>query len=713
MKVYMPYDLQARDTGKGQFTRRLALQFMKMEVPITNRLSDPHDVALHLIEIKQYSSAKNVVRVDGVYHDQAVKWQERNQRIQHGLHSADGVIYQSHYSQALCDHYVGRPECPKVVILNGADPAFYQALPTAKSPFRYNFITYANWRPHKRLRDTILSFLKADIGDACLWIAGNINNSGLYPIEAAQYLARHDRIKYLGVLDQKALGSYLRMCDAMLHLCSHDACPNGAIEAVCSNTIVITNNVGGTQEIVMPSGGIICNIDPPYDFRLLNLSALPPIDHGEVAAAMKRAIRLRQEGWRAKTDHIDIRNVAAQYKAFLKSVVAKGRNRIRVKTSTVVGHLKPRYLNLTETFIYHYLSQAKRFKPLVMTDIALNLGLFPMACSYLIDQREIGDLRKRLGDRCEAFLEKFLTEMDYPNCFERLIREHKIGILHAHFGQAGYQALALKNRLGIPLITSFYGADASKWIAGGSKKLSPLFREGDLFLVLGEDMKQRLLAQGCPEKKIRIQHLGVDLRQIPFHRRQWPETGKRIRLLYCGRLVEKKGILYAIEAFAHLAEEWKMLELHIIGEGPLQPVAERAVRHLNLGDRIAFRGGMSNEKVLSEMAKAHLFLLPTITAENGDMEGTPTVLLEAQASGMPVVSTTHADIPEVVQNGKTGFLAPERDSRALANHLHGLLESPQTWPDMGRAGRRHVDHNYNIRRQVPKLEKVYAEWMDS
>lgn len=375
-----------------------------------------------------------------------------------------------------------------------------------------------------------------------------------------------------------------------------------------------------------------------------------------------------------------------------------------------VGHLKIHYLELTETFIYAYLVNARRFDPLVLTDVARNLSLFPIPCSYLITQGEIEGLRRSMGARSGPFLRIFLGTLDYPNCFERFIREHGIGLLHAHFGGAGCRAVRLKRRVGVPLVTTFYGVDASRLLNAPEQReaLRRLFREGDLFLALGKDMVGRLRAAGCPEEKLRIQRLGVDVEQIAFRPRRWPD-GRRVVLLYCGRLVEKKGILYALEAFARLADRWKNLEFRVVGGGPLRPALERAVRRMNLQDRVALRGAVPHAEALKEMQNAHLFLLPSLTAPDGDMEGTPTVLLEAQASGLPVVSTFHADIPEVVLDGETGFLVPERDSRALTDRLSHLLKNPDRWPEIGLAGRRHIERRYNIHREVEALEKIYAD----
>ena len=219
-------------------------------------------------------------------------------------------------------------------------------------------------------------------------------------------------------------------------------------------------------------------------------------------------------------------------------------------------------------------------------------------------------------------------------------------------------------------------------------------------------MKARLEALGCPEEKIQIVHLGVDLDRIGFRERRAP-SGRRVRVLYAGRLVEKKQVLDALEAFKKVADLRQDIEFCIVGDGDLRPSVEVRIRQLNLEDRVVLRGAVSHAETLREMDEADLFILPSATAPNGDMEGTPTVLMEAQASGLPVVSTFHADIPEVVVDGESGLLAPERDIGVLAKHLKHLLDDPGCWAEMGAAGRRHVEENYDIRREVGKLEGVY------
>lgn len=315
-----------------------------------------------------------------------------------------------------------------------------------------------------------------------------------------------------------------------------------------------------------------------------------------------------------------------------------------------------------------------------------------------------------MGRHYHSFVRDFFKKLNYPNCFEQLIAESNISLLHAHFGMTGARALRLKRQVRLPLITSFYGVDASRQLKNPQNRrhLSRLFDQGDLHLVLGPNMAQRLTDFGCKPEKVRVQRLAVDLSAIPFRRRTWPEDD-RVVLLYCGRVVEKKGIEYALRAFGRLAEVWPQLEFRVIGGGRREHRMVSLVKELELQNRVRLVGPLPNNVVLQEMEKAHLFIFPSVTATDGDMEGTPTAILEAQASGMPVVSTLHADIPQILPEENRKLLTREKDIDGLEDILDTLLRNPDMWPKIGVAGRRHVEQWHNIDREVERIEDLYRE----
>lgn len=367
-----------------------------------------------------------------------------------------------------------------------------------------------------------------------------------------------------------------------------------------------------------------------------------------------------------------------------------------------VGHVIRRYLQLTETFIQSYLTHAKTHLPCVLTDIYVPHKDQNTPCVYLATEDEVCAMPKR--DR-----RYFFSQLPYPTCFARTVKERHFQVLHAHFGLWGYRCLALKQKTGLPLVVSFYGVDASRMLQNRRfrRPFAQLFAQVDAVTVLGKDMHRRLLKAGCDAEKIHDVPLGVDCEAIPFFQRTMPADGDDIVLLYCGRLVEKKGILDALEAFAHLKKTIPRLHFRIVGDGILRTQLKDKICALGLKERVTMVGALPHGRVLDEMANAHLFVLPSKTASDGDMEGTPTVLLEAQASGLPVLSTRHADIPACVLDGKSGFLVAEGQVNQLAERLEAMVADPTCWAKMGQVGREHVEAKYAICRSVQKLEKVY------
>ncbi|GAI09150.1 unnamed protein product [marine sediment metagenome] len=229
-------------------------------------------------------------------------------------------------------------------------------------------------------------------------------------------------------------------------------------------------------------------------------------------------------------------------------------------------------------------------------------------------------------------------------------------------------------------------------------------------------MEKCLVGLGCPGEKIIVQHLGVDLNQIRFIPRE-PERSGEIRVLIAGSFREKKGIPYAIEAFGRVRQAHPQLKLGltIIGDSTGAPREEKekekilmTIKKYRLNDCVRIIGYQPHSVFLREVERHHIFLSPSVHASNGDTEGgVPVSIIEASASGMPVLSTTHCDIPEVIIDKENGYLVPERDTDALVEKLGFLISNPDIWEQMGRNGREHIEKNYNITTQVQKLEETY------
>jgi colanic acid/amylovoran biosynthesis glycosyltransferase len=180
-------------------------------------------------------------------------------------------------------------------------------------------------------------------------------------------------------------------------------------------------------------------------------------------------------------------------------------------------------------------------------------------------------------------------------------------------------------------------------------------------------------------------------------------------VLTVARLVEKKGVAYAIQALALARRTHPQLRLEIVGDGPLRPQLEALVGQLGQGAAVTFHGARPSHEVAHLMGQAHIFTLPSVTAASGDEEGQGVALVEAQATGLPVVATRHGPFPEVVRDGVTGFLVPERDPGALAERLIELADHPALADRMGAAARQQVAEHFDERQLSRQVVTIY-DW---
>lgn len=369
----------------------------------------------------------------------------------------------------------------------------------------------------------------------------------------------------------------------------------------------------------------------------------------------------------------------------------------------IVAHLTNEYLPLTQTWLYNnQIINLKRYKPIVVAQRTMNREMFPLQNVYSLPKR---NLIKQVFDIIILKYRGFYS----TRYFEKIIKHNNTKLLHAHFGTEGVRYSKLKKKLNIPMITTFYGMDVSVFpkMPYWKKRYIKLFQEGDLFLTEGSNMKKELIKLGCPENKIIVQHLGIDLNKFKFTTRELPEDGNVV-VLIAGSFREKKGIPYAIQAFAKVKENHQNIQLRILGDGPMRGEIESLMAELNISNSVTLLGYQPHDIFLKEATNAHVFMLSSITAQDGDTEGgAPVAILEAQATGLPVISSYHADIPEVVIDGKSALLAHEKDVEMLAKHLRYLVEHPEVWDSMGRAGREHVEQEYELNVQVERLEAIY------
>lgn len=297
----------------------------------------------------------------------------------------------------------------------------------------------------------------------------------------------------------------------------------------------------------------------------------------------------------------------------------------------------------------------------------------------------------------------------YRNKIKKMFVERMPDVLHAHFGPMGVLLEPLARKMNIPLIVTFYGYDISEIIRKPywQKAYRQLAETTNCITVLSEEMKERAIGPGFNKEQIEVIHLGVNLDQIKC---QIP-SGPVRNFVSVGRLSEKKGHLDTLKAFyAVLKQMSEPLKLTIIGEGPDREKLKSFIKSKNLQENISLAGSMPHSNVIQYLHKNDAFILSSKTASAGDMEGTPTVLIEAQAAGLPCISTFHSGIPEIIPIENHRFLAEERNIEQIAKNIRKLAEaSEDEVKTVSRLGRQRVEEEFDVMKEAAKFKKLYKQ----
>jgi colanic acid/amylovoran biosynthesis glycosyltransferase len=365
-----------------------------------------------------------------------------------------------------------------------------------------------------------------------------------------------------------------------------------------------------------------------------------------------------------------------------------------------VVHYLAEYLSPTATFVLPLLQHARNVTPEVW---AMRLSGSPPPGCWPV--REIGSGAvgwRSWVERLAAWGGRF--EIREERRFAAALGARPLpDLVHAHFGPQGFAAAEPCARGGVPLATTFYGYDLGvarepSW----ARRYGSLWRKGAAFLVEGPFMAARLAALGAPRERIRIQRLPVDVERIP-HRPRERRAGEPLRLLQVARFVEKKGVDMSVRALARLPGA----ELTLVGDGPLRDAIGELARAEGVAGRVRFLGSRTHAEVLDLLLASDLLIQPSRTASNGDTEGgAPYILLEAQASGLCVVASDHADIPDTCAP-EAWFAFPENDLEALVAAVQDAAAAALDWPERGRAARAFVRQRHRAETLVGELEAFY------
>lgn len=255
------------------------------------------------------------------------------------------------------------------------------------------------------------------------------------------------------------------------------------------------------------------------------------------------------------------------------------------------------------------------------------------------------------------------------------------------------------------IVVCLRGYDITGYLQEKPHAYDAYFDICDLFMPVCEFFKTLLLTQGCPKDKIIVHHSAIDCSKFKFKQRQLPRQGN-INIVSSGRFVEKKGFAYSIRAVANLIKKFPNIKYTIIGEGILKKKYKKLIRRLGVEDRIKLDGWHAHDEYIAILDKAHIFIAPSVVADNNDQEGIPNVLKEAMAMGIVTIATNHAGNPELINDNVSGFLVQERSIAQISETIEYILNNQEKWPSMQEAAAQKIRQEFERENENDKLEAI-------
>jgi colanic acid/amylovoran biosynthesis glycosyltransferase len=382
-----------------------------------------------------------------------------------------------------------------------------------------------------------------------------------------------------------------------------------------------------------------------------------------------------------------------------------------------VLHSVGSWLEQTQTWIFTQISSLpQEIQSHIVCNNTQNLDQFYLPNIHSLDQLP---LWKNAWDRA---LQK-VGLRHHLGFVKATARATSARILHSHFGPTGWSNIDVARQLGLKHVVTFYGFDVNyvpRSSAQWRERYAELFDHVDLVLCEGPYMARCIQELGCASGKVQVHHLGVPLERIAFRPRQW-SPGEPLRVLIAAAFKEKKGIPYALEALARIKDRVD-IEITLLGGSSGRSQADVAERNKildvlerhSLSDRVKMLGFQPHAVLLEQAYRNHIYLSPSVTAATGDTEGgAPVSIIELAATGMPVISTFHCDIPEVIEHGASGLLAAERDIDGLVSHIEWLIHHPDQWLPMASAARARMEAHFCAQAQGSRLGEIYRRLVTS
>lgn len=359
-----------------------------------------------------------------------------------------------------------------------------------------------------------------------------------------------------------------------------------------------------------------------------------------------------------------------------------------------------KYLAYSETFIHEEFRAHVRYAPEVFATGRVNAGRFPIDPAAL----HIGGWPFRWANFAPRFTQR--------------LRSGEFAVVHAHFGLQGTRAAKHARRARLPLVITFHGFDvplltslrrftpgcwryaltARRTILGGAMTLG---------LCASDDLREMLIDYGVPADKLRVWRLGIDVERFAPGPRGG--AGADLQVIMVGRFVEKKGFEYGLRAFADQCARGAAARLTIVGDGERGPKLRALAASLGVADRVTFTGVLPSAEVQRRLATSDVILCPSVIGMDGDRESGLIVCKEASASACVPIGSWHGGIPEIIDDGVTGFLVQERNVAALSDRLGQLIADPALRARMGMAARLKMAHEYRLDERIARLEEHYDE----
>lgn len=370
------------------------------------------------------------------------------------------------------------------------------------------------------------------------------------------------------------------------------------------------------------------------------------------------------------------------------------------------------FLKADMQHIYRQVSDLRRWEARVITHRRENEALFPWPRKKIrvLPKHPLRFFRRAWHRtlRRAAHVPPTLGEVKE---FLYQVKRFDAGVLHVYFGHVAARWLPVLQTSPVPVVVSFHGADVGVGVGVKPEELRVIFRHAALVLARSQALIEDLAAHGCPREKLRLQRTGVplDFWTPPAEPRLLPPADGAWRFVQACRFVEKKGLAASLRAFAEIRRAWPAARLVLIGDGPERAALETLAQSLGVAAAVEWPGFLPPEGIREHLHRAHVFLHPSETPPDGNREGVPNSLLEALATGLPVLATRHGGIPEAVDHGVSGLLVAERDHAALAAAALELARDPVRLAAMGVAAREAVMAKFERAAQTAVLEACYDE----